>query len=98
LIDINPVGEEWGVNVVYKEIPHKPFSQIFIPDLLKKDLEKNLKVQNFVESLKSGVFDKNSGYFNLANPEALMNSMNLTVELQEVIREYLGRTNRINYF
>lgn len=90
-IEINPVEGQWGVNVEYKEIPHKPFSQVFIPDLLKKDLEKNQKVLNFVESLKSGVFDKNSGYFNLSDPETFMNSLNLSTEIQDIIREYLTR-------
>lgn len=83
LIDIDPSSPK-PISINYIELEHKPFSEVFVEEALKKQIEKSEKVTNYLQTINEQFKDWNPS---LMNPDQLKNQ--LDEEIRLVIEEYL---------
>jgi hypothetical protein len=89
--DIKLYSEDGGplqVEIEYKVIPHRPFSQIFNPESLKRELESSGKISQFIQSLRSehGSLDN---AFRVEDPQEYLRKSNIPDTVRALIEKYL---------
>ena len=91
LVTIETVGDAWGVKIEYKEVPHKPFDQVFQKDSFSKQIQKSQEISGFIQSLKDGSNGNIKELFCKLKPEEILGAMTIEQEVMNIIQEYMQR-------
>lgn len=89
LITIEQTPNDLNVNVEYHEIPFAPFEEAFKKDVLKKQIENNAVIKNFLDEIKKE-FSSVDDAFKIVNPEEYLQQKNMPDEVRNMIDRYLN--------
>lgn len=92
LITIEQDVNKFNVTVEYKEIPIAPFEKAFKKDVLKKQIENNIVIKDFIEEVKKN-FGSVSNAFEIINPEEYLKGINMSEDVRNMLNYYLEEGN-----
>jgi len=78
----------FNVSVEYKIIDYAPFEEAFKQDSLKKQIENNVVIKDFIEQVKKNFGDVNKG-FSIIDSNAYYSSLEMPKEVRDMINKYL---------
>ena len=88
LITIDQSENNFNVGVEYREIPFEPFEKAFKADVLKKQMESNIVIKDFIEEIKKK-FGNVTEAFKVMRPEDYLSQIKMTDDVRELFNKYV---------
>lgn len=90
LITIDQSPNNFNVSVEYHEIPFAPFEKAFKKDILKKQIENNIVIKDFIEEIRKH-HGSVSDAFKVMSPEEYLQKKQMPDEVRNMIDKYLAK-------